>query len=86
MSSGSVCGVSWDFLCVGLVGIIMCVGLIGSSMCVEFSRVFYVCGIQSGLLCVWNSAGSPIHSKLESPIYSHHETSLLFTHYITCTH
>ena len=36
MSSGSVCGVSWDFLCVG------------------FSRVFYVCGIQSGLLCVWD--------------------------------
>ena len=30
MSSGSVCGISWDFLCVGLVGIIMCVGLVGT--------------------------------------------------------
>ena len=30
MSSGSVCGGSWDFLCVELIG---------SSMCVEFSRI-----------------------------------------------
>ena len=68
-------------MCVGLVGTIMCVGLVGTVMYMEFSRDFYVCGIQPDLLCVWNSAGSPIHSKLESPIYSHHETSLLFTHY-----
>ena len=42
-------------MCVGLVGIIMCVGLIGSSMCVEFSRIFYVCGIQPDLPSIQNS-------------------------------
>ena len=60
-------------MCVGLVGIIMCVGLIGSSMCVEFSRIFYVCGIQPDLPSIQNS-------NLPYTAITKHPSYLLTTH------
>ena len=72
MSSGSVCGVSWDYYVCGIQSDLLCVwNSVGSSMCVEFSRIPHP--FKTRISHIQPSRNIP-------PIYSLHTCTHLSTH------